>query len=945
MGTGIGHLTSKYRASVLANLPTLVVASCALWASCAIAAPAEGPAGSVADAEVTRFLNEADKALNAGNLNLALIQLKNAVRLAPTNGEVRAHLGAALLRGGDAAAAERELRQAQNDYGPDDIVVPALLRAMLQRNENKELLAEFPDPPQGNLDKTAADILAARAIALQRSGRPKEARAAMDHSLGLRRDADGLVASVRLAQEQGDSALARSQTDETLKLSPTNEAALTSSVLLARQSGDAQKALANADEFVKRVPGSMVAKVLRIEVLLELKQDQRAKQEVDALLMATPKSLYGRYYRGVLMARAKDFKGAWREIQDLQPEFVQSQAPIAKMVAGIAVASGNAESGGAILTTFIARHPDDRLARFQLAALRLGQKAPQAAVDVLAPLKASDDPAVHALLAQAYLALGRFDQAIPSLEIANSSPNANDLLKRQLALVQLQVGENDHAIEGLRDLLQRDPGNAQLAAPLIAALGRTSKWNEALAVADGIAKRAPTSPLPPFYRGQILVARGSLAEGASEFSKALALDPKFVPALYYRANLSAARGNPEEAKKDLQLIINQNPTNMPAYLKLTEIALENSQDQEALSALDHAIKAAPSDPTPRLMLANYQVRQGKYQDAQATVNGLLQVSRNDPEGLALQGQIQFLRGQTTDAINTFRTLANRNASSPGAYALLARALYASKDQPAAEEAAKKAIELAPNSAQMRMELIDIQIGAGKGENALTTARSYANVNPGPDADLLLADALLRLKRTNEAEALLDKSLNAKPDSRVAMRLSQIDMNSGNFKKASAVLTNWITKNPDDFAMRRQYAGLLMGSGDLAGARKEYEALLKQHPDDPIILNNIGWLLQKTDPDRALSLVSLASKIAPRSSDIADTLGWMKYQRQDPQGALPLLQRAHGLDANNAPISYHLALALDATGKRSEAKTLLQATLAKNPKFDGADDAKQLLARW
>jgi hypothetical protein len=37
--------------------------------------------------------------------------------------------------------------------------------------------------------------------------------------------------------------------------------------------------------------------------------------------------------------------------------------------------------------------------------------------------------------------------------------------------------------------------------------------------------------------------------------------------------------------------------------------------------------------------------------------------------------------------------------------------------------------------------------------------------------------------------------------------------------------------------------------------------------------------------------------------------------------------------------------LNATGKRGEAKTLLQATMAKNPKFDGSDDAKQLLTRW
>jgi Flp pilus assembly protein TadD len=200
-------------------------------------------------------------------------------------------------------------------------------------------------------------------------------------------------------------------------------------------------------------------------------------------------------------------------------------------------------------------------------------------------------------------------------------------------------------------------------------------------------------------------------------------------------------------------------------------------------------------------------------------------------------------------------------------------------------------------------------------------------------------------RTNEAAALLEKSLSTKPDARVAIRSSQVAKMSGDLRKASAILANWIAKHPNDYDIQRDHAGLVMESGDLVGARKEYEALLKQRPEDPIILNNIGVLLEKDDPKRALSLVSLAVKIAPRSAEFADTLGWMKYQRRDLQGALPQLQRAHDMAVNNAPISYHLALVLDATGRRAEAKTLLQTTLAKNPKFEGAADAKQLLARW
>jgi putative PEP-CTERM system TPR-repeat lipoprotein len=414
--------------------------------------------------------------------------------------------------------------------------------------------------------------------------------------------------------------------------------------------------------------------------------------------------------------------------------------------------------------------------------------------------------------------------------------------------------------------------------------------------------------------------------------------------VYYRADVAVSRGRPGDAKKDLEIILAQNPANTTVYMKLIQIATANGQDQEVLALIDRAIKAVPKDPAPRLALANYQFTHGKQKEAQATVSDLLLVSKNNAEALALQGEIQFLIGQPAEAVKTFRALAGGNAS-PAAYGLLAQALFAMKDLAAAEEAEKRAVDLAPDSAPVRMDLINILIGSGKKEAALASAHSYAASYPGPVADMLVADTFVALKRQPEAEALLDKSLAAKPDQRVALRVTHMAMGSGNPKKAISTISTWVAKHPEDFGMGREYAAALMGTGDMAAARREYERLLKLHPEDPIVLNNLGYLLERENSDRALSLVSLAQRIAPQSPQISDTLGWIKYQRKDHQGALPLLERAHSADAKNAAISYHLALVLDATGKRAEAKTLLQTTLSNNPKFDGSDEAKQVLARW
>ena len=899
---------------------------------------------SEAPSKVERFLADADSAEKSGNLNLALIQLKNAALLQPGNGNIRARLGLALLRSGQVANAERELRQAWKDHAPANLVVPAILNAMVERGRTKELLAEFPEPPQGSEDKITPDILSARAVALQMSDQPKAARTEMNRALALRRDAPGLAQSANLAREQGDHELAVRQADEAVRLVPDNEDAWTLKVTLAGSSGDVKKALAAAEEFTHKVPHSSVARILWIEALLAAKQDAKAQAAVDSLPGEEPKSAYAQYFRAILSARRHDYAGAWHAAQNLPPAFVTSRASIAKMVAWIAQVSGNAESGGAILSGLLAHDPNDRAARLQLATLRLSQKSPQTALNVLEPLKTSNDLSAQALFAQAWLALGRFDEAIGSLELANASPRASPLLEQQLALLELRAG-GGNASEQLRDLQQRDPDNQQLSGALIAALTAGAKWDEALAVADDMAKRAPTSSLPLFYRGHILAEHGDLAGAASEFSKALARDPKFVPALYYRANTFAARGDYDQAAMDLELIIRQQPANWLAYSKLIELAIRNGRDRDALALYDRAIKAAPNSPVPRLGLANYLAGRGKFAEAQAAVAETLKIAPDDREAVALQGHIHLLAGEVTDAVRTFRTLTELKSPSASAYDQLAGALYAAKDFAGAEQAAQKAVSMAPHSPDARLALSQLEVAIGKREAALANANNFAGVSPGPDADLVLADTLIRLKRDSEAAALLDKSLAAKPDNRVALRQSEILIRLGDATKTKVFFEDWVRTNPADIEMRNRQAAWLKASGDSTGAQAAYEALLKLSPNDPVALNNLGALLQKDDPPRALTLATLAARIAPASPEIADTLGWIRYLRGDQPGALAMLQRAHDLQSGNPVISYHFAVVLRASGKPAEARILLQRTLAGNPKFNGSDEAKQALASW
>jgi Flp pilus assembly protein TadD len=143
----------------------------------------------------------------------------------------------------------------------------------------------------------------------------------------------------------------------------------------------------------------------------------------------------------------------------------------------------------------------------------------------------------------------------------------------------------------------------------------------------------------------------------------------------------------------------------------------------------------------------------------------------------------------------------------------------------------------------------------------------------------------------------------------------------------------------------EYAGLLLQQGDSGRAISQYEMVVKQNPNNIDALNNLGWSIQRSDPKRALSLLTHAWELSPRSANVADTLGWLKLQQKDVAGGLALLDRAHTLDPHNGQITYHLAVALDANAKRDAARGLLKSLLAGGAPFRDRPAAVQQFAAW
>ena len=97
---------------------------------------------------------------------------------------------------------------------------------------------------------------------------------------------------------------------------------------------------------------------------------------------------------------------------------------------------------------------------------------------------------------------------------------------------------------------------------------------------------------------------------------------------------------------------------------------------------------------------------------------------------------------------------------------------------------------------------------------------------------------------------------------------------GDRNGAGTVLSGWIKTHPRDVSVLMEYGNLLLQGGNETGARKQFEQVLKLQPYNAAALNNVAWTLQKSDPARAMKLISQAAKISPRPGEILDTLAWI-----------------------------------------------------------------------
>ena len=513
------------------------------------------------------------------------------------------------------------------------------------------------------------------------------------------------------------------------------------------------------------------------------------------------------------------------------------------------------------------------------------------------------------------------------------------------------------------------------------ALKAAQRYEEALE-ALGPALEGPNAPIDTLLLGaELSVNTGDAERALALLDRAVGADPYDARVYEGLINVHQSRGDQQAAGEAIRTLREQAPSShLLRWVRAQEEARRGLLDQAERAARELVEDSTDSGGALGLLLSVWAQRNavgdtGSLEDA---AGWLAQQTGSPPvsgELLAAQGTVLQLLGRSEESERVLRSAYEARPTPVVSKALenLLRATDRAEEGDALAEARFAAsgngIDAALDRAEFRArdgrwsEAVDAAISAMPKAALLTPQQrgrvvQLAGQMSGrlqqPDVDAVFQGDLLRLLTSAEnAGVVLPWQLGytywallsddaAAPTSRVVTAAVSFLESIDSLETASRVIGNTASQlgvPTDTLDQARgqiayQLAGSLYAMGREPASLEVYRVALRYSPDHAWAANDLGYFLVERgeELDRAEELLSRAYELRPDQSNIADSLGWLRYKLGQfenetladgsvREGAVSLLIAATGLPGgdSNATIHDHLGDALWRSGDRERAR--------------------------
>ncbi|QDT54377.1 bacteriophage N4 receptor, outer membrane subunit [Caulifigura coniformis] len=175
----------------------------------------------------------------------------------------------------------------------------------------------------------------------------------------------------------------------------------------------------------------------------------------------------------------------------------------------------------------------------------------------------------------------------------------------------------------------------------------------------------------------------------------------------------------------------------------------------------------------------------------------------------------------------------------------------------------------PQREEILSGLIRCSIALGDASGGLTVADEFLRDFPeGPAGYSIRGQARVGLCLFEDAIADFSEAMQRGLRSSYLLRYrAHAYERIGNVSCAIADLKEAALLEPGDFELQAYLGFSLTQGGQWTEARSHFERLLAEHPDDPLIMNNLAWMLA-TCPDAAFRDGPLAVRLATKACELS-----------------------------------------------------------------------------
>lgn len=502
--------------------------------------------------------------------------------------------------------------------------------------------------------------------------------------------------------------------------------------------------------------------------------------------------------------------------------------------------------------------------------------------------------------------------------------NEQNIKAKQLAkqgLEKIKKGDREQGLQDLQQAWNLNPNFIITGVMLSLNYLQNKDYDQALKIAKEIqqAKTQENYGLGYTMAGMSYAATGELDKATVAFKEAIRLIPNEKNTLLNLAKISIAQKNYSEAQTYLNQIISFDPTHLKALEQLAKIEFTLGNIDESNALLKKAISSHPEALSPLITLAQNYLKSDNYQDVLA-----LTENKTSPALLEMQGKAYLYSGETEKAQQVFERLVKQQPKSAAANYALADFFSKTGNMSEAARQIQNTLSKDPKFLLARIGEIKTLFYSNKKTEAEKASQLLIN-EFGNQSEVLSIAGWLAMQQGNfiQAEKYFSQMAKTNQNTDVTIWWVKSVWAQKHYDKAQTIMLDWLSDNQEDIYVHLALADSYMGLHKKPEAKDAYLKIIEIQPKLAVAYNNLAWLEQEDDIEKAIQYAEKALSLEKENFQILDTLGMLLVKNgQIEQGSL-LLSKAVKIAPDNYELLIHLAEVLVLQHKYTKASPILE----------------------